>query len=91
MTEAPAICVYCGSSDNVAPAFPEAAYGLGLAMALAGVTLIFGGGAIGLMGKVADGVLAGGGTAIGVIPPASRGTQPRPSRPDRVASRRLDA
>ena len=50
------------------PVHEAAARRLGEQMAERGVTLVFGGGRIGLMGVVADAVLAGGGRAIGVIP-----------------------
>jgi len=62
------ICVYCGSSDTVPAHYLDAGSALGAALALAGITLIYGGGRTGLMGRVADGVLANGGTVIGVIP-----------------------
>lgn len=61
------ICVYCGSSDDVHPDYLEAAYQMGLTLARRGLSLIYGGGKTGLMGRVADGTLAGGGEAIGVI------------------------
>ncbi|CAB3785703.1 Putative cytokinin riboside 5'-monophosphate phosphoribohydrolase [Pararobbsia alpina] len=62
------VCVYCGSSPGAQPAYAEAARGFGRALAGAGLTLVYGGGRVGLMGIVADEVLAAGGTAIGVIP-----------------------
>jgi uncharacterized protein (TIGR00730 family) len=62
-----AVCVYCGSSDDVHPDYLEGAYQMGLTLARYGLKLIYGGGKTGLMGRVADGVLAGGGKAIGVI------------------------
>jgi len=61
------ICVYCGSSDDVHPDYLEAAFVMGLTLARRGLMLIYGGGKTGLMGRVADGALAGGGEAIGVI------------------------
>jgi uncharacterized protein (TIGR00730 family) len=61
------ICVYCGSSDSVHPEYLEAAYQMGETLARRDLGLIYGGGKTGLMGKVADGVLAGRGQAIGVI------------------------
>jgi uncharacterized protein (TIGR00730 family) len=61
------VCVYCGSSDAVNPVYLEAAYELGLTLARRELGLIYGGGKTGLMGRVADGALAGGGEAIGVI------------------------
>ncbi len=68
MADLGSLCVYCGSSTGVDPAHGEAARRLGELMAERGVRLIFGGGRIGLMGVLADAVLAGGGSVIGVIP-----------------------
>ena len=62
------LCVFCGSSTGSHPVYFEAANQLGRELANAGVTLIFGGGRVGLMGILADSVLAAGGQAIGVIP-----------------------
>ncbi len=62
------VCVYCASSAELAPKYFEAAARLGDIIAAEGIRLIYGGGSTGLMGKVADHVLAGGGEAIGVIP-----------------------
>lgn len=64
------LCVFCGSSTGSHPAYFEAANQLGRELANAGVTLVFGGGRVGLMGILADSVLAAGGQAIGVIPRA---------------------
>lgn len=62
------ICVFCGSSVGARPAYIAAAKGLGELMVQRGIGLVFGGGRIGLMGAIADAVLARGGEAIGVIP-----------------------
>ena len=62
------ICVFCGSSVGARPAYAAAAKKLGALMAQRGIGLVFGGTCIGLMGTIADAVLAGGGEAIGVIP-----------------------
>lgn len=62
------VCVFCGSKRGSDPVFRDEAAALGEAMARAGVGLVFGGGSVGLMGVVADAVLAAGGEAIGVIP-----------------------
>jgi uncharacterized protein (TIGR00730 family) len=62
--------VFCGSSAGNAGAYRAAAEDLGREMAARGIGLVFGGGCVGLMGYVADAVLAGGGHAIGVIPDA---------------------
>jgi uncharacterized protein (TIGR00730 family) len=64
------LAVYCGSSMGVDPAFAEAARLTGEEMARRGIGLVYGGGKLGLMGVVADAVLAGGGEVFGVIPQA---------------------
>lgn len=63
-----AVCVYCGSSPGARPVYAAAAQAFGTALARAGLTLVYGGGRVGLMGLIADTVLAAGGRAIGVIP-----------------------
>jgi uncharacterized protein (TIGR00730 family) len=63
-----AICVFCGSSSGVAPAYAEHARRVGDLLARRGVTLVYGGGRVGLMGILADAVLGAGGEVIGVIP-----------------------
>jgi uncharacterized protein (TIGR00730 family) len=62
------VCVYCGSSTGARPEYAEAAREFGRALAAAGLTLVYGGGKVGLMGIVANEVLQAGGKAIGVIP-----------------------
>lgn len=62
------ICIYCGSSPGNDPAFTRAAREVGTLLAKRGLTLVYGGGNVGLMGVVADAVLAAGGRAVGVIP-----------------------
>lgn len=62
------ICVYCSSSDAVDPAFPELAHRTGVAIGEAGHDLVYGGTAVGLMGRVADGVRSAGGHVTGVLP-----------------------
>ena len=62
------ICVYCGSRHGAKPAYAEAARRLGAAIGERGWQLVYGGGKVGLMGEVADAVLASGGRVIGVIP-----------------------
>jgi uncharacterized protein (TIGR00730 family) len=64
------VCVYCGSSPGRDPAYARAAVAMGRTLAERGVALVYGGGAVGLMGTVADAALAAGGEAIGVIPQA---------------------
>lgn len=68
MPQPTAICVYCGSNSGRHPEYAEQARAFGAEMARRGITLVFGGGKVGLMGVVADAVLAGGGKVIGVIP-----------------------
>lgn len=68
MIQIKSICVFCGASAGRDPAQAEAAYRLGLLMATQGIRLVYGGGDVGLMGKVAAGVMENGGHAIGVIP-----------------------
>jgi uncharacterized protein (TIGR00730 family) len=63
-----AAAVFCGSRHGNKPAYGEAARTLGQGLARAGIRLIYGGGAVGLMGEVADAVLAAGGAITGVIP-----------------------
>jgi hypothetical protein len=65
-----AICVFCGSAAGLRPIYAESARRFGHLLAQRQVTLVYGGGKVGLMGQLADGVLAGGGRAIGVIPRA---------------------
>ncbi|WP_409268368.1 TIGR00730 family Rossman fold protein [Pseudomonas sp. KCJK9044] len=62
------VCVFCGASIGANPAYREAAVALGQAIARRGLTLVYGGGAVGLMGTVADAALAAGGEVIGIIP-----------------------
>ena len=62
------VCVYSSSSDAVAPPYVAAAEALGAALARSDVTLVFGGGRVGLMGVVARAVHQNGGRVIGVIP-----------------------
>jgi len=62
------ICVYCGSSPGADPAFAEEAVRAGTLIAQAGMTLVYGGGRVGLMGQVADAALAAGGEVVGVMP-----------------------
>ena len=62
------LCVYCGSNAGNKPAYTERAIALGDRIAKEGMQLVYGGGNVGLMGIVADAVLAAGGEVIGVIP-----------------------
>jgi uncharacterized protein (TIGR00730 family) len=62
------VCVYCGSSNRGPRRHQDAAYELGHRLADAGIDLVFGGGRVGLMGRLADGALTAGGKVTGVIP-----------------------
>ncbi len=64
------ICVFCGSSVGARPAYADAARTLAAELVRRRIGLVYGGGAVGLMGTVADATLAGGGEVIGVIPGA---------------------
>ncbi len=64
------LAVYCGSSMGTDPAFADAARAIGTTMAARGIGLVYGGGRLGLMGIVADAVMANGGEGYGVIPQA---------------------
>ena len=68
MADLKSICVYCGSNPGADPDFAIAARALGVAMAKAGIRLVYGGGSVGLMGVVARSVLAEGGLVTGIIP-----------------------
>ena len=68
MTAIHSLAVFCGSRVGVNPAYAEAGRLLGEGLARAGIRLVFGGGRIGIMGVIADAVLEGGGTVLGVIP-----------------------
>ncbi len=65
-----AVCVFCGSSSGDDPAYAEAARTLGRTLAEGGITLVYGGGHVGLMGVVADAALGADGEVIGVMPKA---------------------
>ncbi|HSN00029.1 MAG TPA: TIGR00730 family Rossman fold protein [Rudaea sp.] len=62
------ICVYCASSQMCDASYHAAATRLGECLAEAGCTIVYGGGAVGLMGSLANGALARGGKVIGIIP-----------------------
>lgn len=64
------ICVFCGSSPGVLPAYAEAASRLGRTLADMEIDLVYGGAGVGLMGILAETVLDGGGHVTGVIPRA---------------------
>lgn len=62
------IAVFCGSSNGASPVYKEEAVRLGKELAKRGITLVYGGASVGIMGTVADAVLEEGGQVIGVIP-----------------------
>jgi|SRR5882757_4607385 len=62
------ICVYCASGPGKNPVFVEAAKSFGRVLAEHGIRLVYGGGAVGLMGAVAESVLDHGGNVTGIIP-----------------------
>jgi uncharacterized protein (TIGR00730 family) len=64
------VCVFCGSSPGARPAYTEATEELARLLAAEGIGVVYGGGGVGLMGKLADAVLAHGGAITGVIPRA---------------------
>jgi uncharacterized protein (TIGR00730 family) len=68
MAKIASLCVYCGSSSQVPSIHLETAAAFGRLLAEAGVQLVFGGGRIGLMGRMADAAIAAGGRVVGVIP-----------------------
>lgn len=62
------LCVFCGSSVGLRPEFAEATERFAALLVERGITLVYGGAKLGLMGVVANAVLARGGRVIGVIP-----------------------
>jgi uncharacterized protein (TIGR00730 family) len=68
MSTIKSICVYCASGPGNNPAFMQAAARFGRILAENGIRLVYGGGAVGLMGALAESVLDHGGLVTGVIP-----------------------
>lgn len=62
------VCVYCASSRSAHPDYRRAAHRLGVALAEHGLGIIYGGGAAGSMGALADGALSRGGRVVGILP-----------------------
>ncbi len=62
------VAVYCATNDGVRPEYLDCARALGTLMAVRGLTVVYGGGRVGLMGALADAALAAGGEVIGVMP-----------------------
>jgi uncharacterized protein (TIGR00730 family) len=69
------LCVYCGASTGHDPIYANAARSLGREMVVHGLSLVYGGGHVGLMGIIADAVLEAGGEVTGVIPKALMDTE----------------
>lgn len=68
MSELRRICVFAGSAEGVRPEYRQAAEQLGAQLVERGLELVYGGGRVGLMGRMADAAIAAGGRVIGVIP-----------------------
>lgn len=62
------LCVFCGSSSGYHPAYEKASQELGKWLAEEKLTLVYGGGSVGLMGSLANSVMEHGGKVIGIIP-----------------------
>ncbi|WP_221394713.1 TIGR00730 family Rossman fold protein [Dyadobacter sp. NIV53] len=62
------IVVYCGSNMGKSPVYGQTAYALGEELARRQIRLIYGGGNMGLMGRVSDGAMENGGSVTGIIP-----------------------
>lgn len=62
------VCVYCGANAGVLPDYTDAARRTAALLTQNGITIVYGGGSVGLMGILADAALASGGSVIGVIP-----------------------
>ncbi len=62
------VCVYCASSRSAHPDYRQAAFSLGEVLATHGIAIIYGGGAAGSMGALADGALGRGGRVVGILP-----------------------
>lgn len=69
-TDIKRVVVYCGANVGNNPAYRAAAEAVGRTLAEQGISLVYGGGGVGLMGVVADAALAAGGEVVGVIPEA---------------------
>lgn len=64
------VSVFCGSKDGVRPAYTAAAYALGRALVERKIGLVYGGGGVGMMGRISETVRSGGGEVMGIIPGA---------------------
>ena len=63
-----ALCVFCGALPGARADYVDAARAVGILLAAQRITLVYGGGQLGMMGALADAALATGGKVIGVIP-----------------------
>lgn len=63
-----AVCVFCGCNRGTDPRYEQAAAEVGRLLAGQNIRLVYGGGAVGLMGTVATAALAAGGTVVGILP-----------------------
>ncbi len=87
MSKINALCVYCGSSPGTDPAFAAAAHAFGTILAENRVRLIYGGGSVGLMGKLAHSVLDHGGEVTGVMPEfLTKRERPRPLQQELIVT-----
>ena len=75
MSKLAKLAVYCGSATPADPSYMETARMVGTELATRGITVVYGGGKLGLMGAIADAALAAGGEVIGVIPEALVNTE----------------
>ena len=91
MPDIHAVAVFCGSRTGNDPAYRAAAQALGRGLAEAGIQLVYGGGRIGLMGVLADAVLAAGGSVLGIIPEFLTRREVAHARHHRTRRHRLDA
>jgi uncharacterized protein (TIGR00730 family) len=66
--EVKSVCVFCGSRPGARPEYVESATRMGAELARRGLTLVYGGASVGIMGAVADGALSAGGRVVGVLP-----------------------
>lgn len=78
------LCVFCGAQTSPNPAFETSAREAGHFLAENGITLVYGGGGVGMMGAVADGCLEAGGDVIGVITTYLRDRELAHPRVDRM-------
>ena len=62
------VCVYCSSSTQAHEAYLDAAERLGRILARNSITIVYGAGGVGSMGRLAEGALSEGGTVVGIIP-----------------------